>query len=182
MSDTKKYIRIPKKDLPAPFYLDGSGNVYFARYRVISEDGGMVSRWSQRFEIPTNISGTDIALLTSEYSSKIDTVSGVKNLISTWNVNRILNPNNDNKKFLFENKFNVYARFYNNNDTDPWQFIQEVASTNFQITMPSGKNKADIAVLLPNYRGLDASNILEPGQNPEDLFPDSLLFKQTGIN
>ncbi len=195
----RKYVRIPAKDLPDVFYIpdnvnapeNGGNNVYFARYRVISEDGRLSSKWSQKFEIPTNISGSQIALYTgdipvgepAEYS--VTKGSGSPKIISiTWNVDRLFNTNK-----IFVNKFHVYARFHNNETENvvPWSFMGETTSTNFSTVVPSGKNKADVAVFIPTYRGLDASNTLPIDTTPDpdvpispaDLFPESLLLLET---
>jgi hypothetical protein len=184
----KKYVRIPAKDLPDLFYIpddinapeDGGNNVYFARYRVVSEDGRLSSRWSQRFEIPTNIYAGDILLGESEWDAVINS-----NVLSmTWNVDRLIT----NKK-LFIKKFHVYVRFHSNSTIDPWTFMQETSNTNFSTTMPSGKNKADVAVLIPTYRGLDAGTTLpidtipDPDVpiSPADLFTESVLFVGTDV-
>jgi hypothetical protein len=186
----RKYVRIPAKDLPDLFYIpndvdapeDGGNNVYFARYRVASEDGRLSSRWSQRFEIPTNIHAGDISLETTEWDAKI-----TSDILSvTWNVNRIANPITDDqdpnfgKTFLFVNRFYVYARFKNNSVTGPWLFMQETTTTNYSTKMPDGTNRADVVVVVPTYRGLDATNTLE--DSPANLFAESILFVAEDIN
>jgi hypothetical protein len=179
----RKYVRIPAKDLPDVFYIpddinapeNGGNNVYFARYRVISEDGRLSSRWSQKFEILTNVHAEDILLETSEWDAGINS-----NVLSmTWNVDRLVQD-----QVLFVKKFHVYVRFHSNSTIDPWTFMQETSNTNFSTIMPSGKNKADVAVLIPTYRGLDAGTTLpidtvpDPDVpiSPADLFPESVLF------
>jgi hypothetical protein len=166
----KKYVRIPAKDLPDVIYVGGD-NVYFARYRVISEDGTVFSRWSQKFEVPTGLEASDIALLSTEYSASKN--SGVLN--ATWNVDRLFT--NDK---MFVNRFHVYVRFHTNNEADAkWTFAQETSATNFSTIIPDNK-KADIAVLIPTYRGLDATNISP--SSPITLYPKSVLFSKTNIN
>jgi hypothetical protein len=177
----RKYVRIPAKDLPDLFYIpnninapeDGGKNVYFARYRVVSEDGRLSSRWSQRFEITSNITRERVELTDLEWDAKI--TSDV--LSVTWNVNRLFT---DADKKLFVNRFYVYARFKNNSVTGPWLFMQETATTNYSTKMPDGMNKADIIVVVPTYRGLDATNTLE--DSPANLFAESILFVAEDIN
>jgi hypothetical protein len=97
----------------------------------------------------------------------------------TWNVDRLVQD-----QVLFVKKFHVYVRFHSNSTIDPWTFMQETSNTNFSTIMPSGKNKADVAVLIPTYRGLDAGTTLpidtvpDPDVpiSPADLFPESVLF------
>lgn len=185
----RKYVRIPAKDLPEVFYLptnldapeDGGKNVYFARYRVMSEDGSVASRWSQKFEVPTEISGADIALYTGEIPvgetaeySITKSGSSPKVISVTWNVDRLFS-----NKTIFVNKFHVYVRFHNNETeaTAPWSFAGETTSTNFSTVTLSGKNKADVAVFIPTFRGLDAATTLT--ESPALLYPESLLFIET---
>jgi hypothetical protein len=185
MANTE-YVRIPAKDLPDLFYIpddanspgNGGKNVYFARYRIISDDGKLASKWSQNFEVSTEIYSDDLALTTSEWKAGISS-----SLLSvTWNVNRLIT----NKK-MFVKKFHVYARFHTGSSTDQWQFMQETSNTNFSTIMPSGKNKADIAVLLPTYRGLDADNTLGLNNSgvpisPMTLFPESVIFYEEDVS
>jgi hypothetical protein len=184
----RKFIRIPAKDLPDLFYVpddknapeDGGKNVYFARYRIASEDGVLASRWSPKFEVPTGVSGSNIALYTgavvgqpAEYS--VTKGSGSPKILSiTWNVDRLFL----NKK-IFTNRFHVYVRFHNNETETaaPWSFMGETTSTNFSTVAPSGKNKVDVAVLVPTYRGLDAATTSTV--SPETLYPESVLLVKT---
>ncbi len=165
-----KYVRIPAKDLPDLFYVDGN-NSYFVKYRVMSEDGTISSRWSQKFEIPTGVDGADIRL-DEGTEWKVSKNSDVLNV--TWNVNTLFS-----EKKLFVNKFHVYVRFHTNNETSAkWQFAQETTATNFSTIIPSGK-KADVAVLIPTYRGVDATNV-SPA-SPITLFPESWLFYKLNV-
>lgn len=163
----RKFVRIPAKDLPDVFYQPGTDeNVYFVRYRVVSEDGRLSSRWSPKFEISTEVDALDIDLLPAEWQvTKTSTL-----LSATWNVDRLVK---DAK--LFVKRFHVYARFNSSSGTDPWEFMQEVSTTNFSTVMPTGKtDKVELAVLIPTYRGLDATKIsTEP---PMTTFPQSVLF------
>jgi hypothetical protein len=184
----KQYVRIPAKDLPEVFYIpndynapeNGGNNVYFARYRVVSEDGRLSSRWSQRFEIPTQIYASNILLQESEWEA----VTNSNVLSITWNVDRLVQ-----EQSLFVKKFHVYVRFHSNGTIDPWTFMQETSNTNFSTIMPPDKNKADVAVLIPTYRGLDAGTTLpiDTDSNPDvpispaDLFPESVLFVGTDV-
>jgi hypothetical protein len=173
-----KFIKIAPNELPNLFYLPddqdspelGGKNVYIARYRVLSQDGRLSSDWSQNFEIPTGVSADDIALTESEWQA-----SRSSNLLNvTWNVNRLFT----NKK-LFTNKFHVYARFHAENDsTTKWIFMQETTATNFSTVIPANK-LADVAVILPTYRGLDATT--ESPDSPMNLFPESVLFYDENI-
>ena len=52
--------------------------------------------------------------------------------------------------------------------------MQETTTTKFSTIVPSGMNKAKVAVLIPTYRGIDAE--IESSQSPADLFPESVLF------
>lgn len=166
----RKYVRVSAKELPDVFYLnDDSGNVYFARYRVVSEDGRIASDWSQKFELPTEVRGTDIVLVNSQQSKEWEAKVTSDVLDITWNVNRLFN----NKK-LFVNRFHVYVKFDDNSSNNPWRFMGETTTTKFSTIMPSGMNKATVAVLVPTYRGLDAE--IESIQSPADLFPESVLF------
>lgn len=167
----RKYVRIPAKDLPDVFYLNGTGNVYFARYRIVSDDSRLVSKWSQKFEVPSGVTGTDIALNSDEWNaSKTPTVLSV-----TWNVDRLFAD-----KKIFSNRFHVYVRFYTNatNDIAKWTFMQETSARNFTTPMAAGTNKADVMVLIPTYRGLDATTVSP--DSPATLFPESVLF--VGLN
>jgi hypothetical protein len=179
----RKFVRIPAKDLPDLFYLsDEDKNVYFARYRVVSEDGKLSSRWSPNFEIPTNITGSQIALYkgpspAAEYTVSV-TGSSPKTLSVTWNVDRLFKANK-----IFVNKFHVYVRFHSNQTSPPiptWSFMGEVTSTNFSTIVPSGNTKADIAVLIPTYRGLDATTT--PAASPASLYDQSVLLLETGFS
>lgn len=163
----RKIVRIPAKDLPDLFYTEEFGNVYFARYRVMSEDGRLVSKWSQKFEVPTNITGLDIALSENEWDASIN-----GNVLSmTWNVDNLFT----NKK-IFVNRFHVYIRPHTNAtaQTAKWKFMQETTATNFSTTLTDNNTKADVMVLIPTYRGLDATT--ESESSPALLFPDSVLF------
>ncbi len=182
----KKYVRIPAKDLPDLFYLpndinspeDGGKNVYFARYRVVSEDGRLSSKWSQKFEIdsqvnrtsPTQVPSELIKLNSSEFSITKDSGSP-KTLTVTWNVDRLL----ANKK-MFVKRFHVYVRFHSNTTEtqDPWVFLEETLSARSSTVIPAGKNKVDIAVLVPTYRGLNAPRTLTV--SPATLFAESVLI------
>jgi hypothetical protein len=169
-----KYVRIAAKDLPEVVYRPDSGNVYIARYRVVSEDGRQASRWSQQYEVPDATTAEGIALLSTEYDAKV-----ASNILSvTWKVDRLLAAN---PKKLFVNKFHVYVRFHNNLASDNWQFIQETTSTNFQTVVPTGFAKVDVAILLPTYRGLDASSELPDGVAPINKYPQSVLFTKTNV-
>jgi hypothetical protein len=170
----RKFIRIPAKDLPDLFYVpddenapeDGGKNVYFARYRIASEDGVLASAWSPKFEVSTGIDGTDIDLLATEWQvTKTDTV-----LSATWNVDRLIKENK-----LFINRFHVYARFNATGGTQPWEFMQEATSTNFSTVMPQNRTaNVELAVLIPTNRGLDATKI--SAESPITKFPESVLF------
>jgi hypothetical protein len=170
----RKFIRIPAKDLPDLFYVpddenapeDGGKNVYFARYRIASEDGVLASAWSPKFEVSTGIDGTDIGLLATEWQvTKTDTV-----LSATWNVDRLIKENK-----LFINRFHVYARFNATGGTQPWEFMQEATSTNFSTVMPQNRtDNVELAVLIPTNRGLDATKI--SAESPITKFPESVLF------
>lgn len=179
----RKYVRILAKDLPDLFFnatkeIDYSGevpqpregeNVYFVRYRVTSEDGRLASRWSQTFEIPNNITGTQIALSTDKWDASIN-----GNVLSmTWNVDSLFDSN---PKKLFVKKFHVYVRPHTNAtaSTAKWRFMQETTATSFSTTLTENNTKADVMVLLPTYRGLDAAT--ESQDSPALLFPDSVLF------
>lgn len=169
-----KYVRIPAKDLPDVIYRADSGNVYIARYRVVSEDGRQASRWSQQYEVADATTTAGIALLEAEYDAKI-----ASNILSvTWKVDRLLSAN---PKKLFINKFHVYVRFHNNLASDNWQFVQETTSTNFQTVVPAGFAKVDVAILIPTYRGLDATSELADGVAPIDKYPQSVLFTKTNV-
>lgn len=166
----RKVVRIPAKDLPDVFYLDGVGNAYFARYRIVSEDGRLYSTWSQKFQIHTGIDGESILLNVSEWkTSKNSDV-----LSATWNVQRLF----DNKK-LFVNKFHVYVKFGDNSDPGQWVFSQETTATNFSTIIPTGKTQIAIAVIIPTYRGLDVGTILPDA--PATLFPESVLFVDNDV-
>jgi hypothetical protein len=188
----RKFVRIPAKDLPDVFYVlnnqdnpdQGGKNVYFARYRVTSEDGKLSSRWSPKFEVPTGVSGSNIALYTgtvegqpAEYTvSKTD--GPPKTLSVTWNVDRLFRANK-----MFVNKFHVYVRFHSGQTSPPiptWSFMGEVTSTNFSTIVPFGNTKADIAVLIPTYRGLDATTTLTA--SPASLYKESVLLLVTGFS
>jgi hypothetical protein len=170
----RKFVRIPAKDLPDLFYVpddvnapeDGGKNVYFARYRVVSEDSRLYSGWSPKFEIDTLIDGADIYLDPEEWQvTKTSTV-----LSATWNIDRLVA---DQKMFV--SKFHVYARFNATGGTDSWQFMQEVSTTNFSTVMPVDKTDVvELAVLIPTYRGLDAAK--PSSVSPVSLFPESVLF------
>ncbi len=191
MADTK-YVRIPAKDLPDAFFLpndlnnpeDGGKNVYFVRYRVVSENGLLNSAWSQKFEVPTGVSAADIALLNNQTTKEWDAAISNNVLSVTWNVDRLVRD-----KKLFVNRFHVYVRFHSNSTVDGWTFMQETSNTNFSTIMPTGKNKADVAVLIPTYRGLDAGSTLpvdtlpnpDVPVSPADLFPESVLFLDTDV-
>jgi hypothetical protein len=165
-----RYVRIPAKDLPDLFYVEGK-NSYFVKYRVTSEDGTISSKWSQKFEIPTGIGGTDIRL-TEETEWKASKNSSVLNV--TWNVNRLFT-----EKKLFVNRFHVYVRFHTNNESSAkWQFAQETTATNFSTIIPANK-KVDVAVLIPTYRGVDA--VSESPASPITLFPESWLFYKADV-
>jgi hypothetical protein len=175
----RKFIRIPAKDLPDLFYVpddenapeDGGKNVYFARYRIASEDGVLASAWSPKFEVSAEIAGSAIRL-DENTEWKVSKNSDVLNV--TWNPNSLFS-----EKKLFINKFHVYVRFHTNNETSAkWQFVQETTATNFSTIIPSNK-KADVAVLIPTYRGLDATS--ESPASPIDLFPESWLFYKLNV-
>jgi hypothetical protein len=174
----RKYVRIPAKDLPDVIYRPDSGNVYIARYRVASEDGRQVSRWSQSFEVPFPAAETPIlqaaAILLPPEKYDVKAVSGI--LSATWNVDDLFKD-----KKIFVNKFHVYVRFHNNLASDNWNFIQETTSTNFQTVIPAGFTKVDVAILLPTYRGLDASSELADGVAPINKYPESVLFTKTNV-
>lgn len=173
-----KFVTVPAKDLPDVFYVDGK-NSYFVRYRVVSEDGTLASRWSQKFELDTGITGEDILLYTgtvpsgqpAEYSVT-KSGSSPKVLTITWNVDRLFATNK-----IFVNRFHVYVRFHSNQTDEPWVFMGESIATSFDTIVPSGKNKADVAVLIPTYRGLDAE--ISSTVSPADRFPESVLLLQT---
>jgi hypothetical protein len=167
-----KYVRIPARDLPAVFYVDGK-NAYFVRYRVTSEDGNVSSRWSQKFEIGTGIEASDISLLSQENTAwKVSKNSDVLNV--TWNVATLFAA-----KKLFVNRFHVYVRFYTEGDTSAkWQFAQETTATNFSTIIPANK-KVDVAVLIPTYRGIDVTNV-SPA-SPIELFPESVIFYKQNV-
>lgn len=166
----RKYVRILAKDLPDVFYTPESGNVYFVRYRVASEDGRLTSRWSQKFEVPTNID--DLLLPSTDYKATIN--SNVLNI--TWKVTSLIEST---PKKIFVNRFHVYVKFYtpSTENTAQWKFLGETNSTSLNTTMENGTNKADVAVLIPTYRGLNATNI-SPAP-PATLFPQSVLFTTT---
>jgi hypothetical protein len=186
----RKFVRIPAKDLPDLFYIpddvnapqNGGKNVYFARYRVTSEDGRLSSRWSPKSEVSTGIDGTDIALYTGPSPAAEYTVSKTdgppKTLSVTWNVDRLFKANK-----MFVNKFHVYVRFHSNQTSPPiptWSFMGEVTSTNFSTIVPSGNTLADIAVLIPTYRGLDATTTLTA--SPGSLYKESVLLLVTAFS
>lgn len=176
----KKYVRIPAKDLPDVFYVDGK-NSYFVRYRVVSEDGTLASRWSQKFELDSGIVGENIALNTgtvpagqpAEYTVA-KSGSSPKVLTITWNVDRLLS-----NKTIFVNRFHVYVRFHSDTteEQDPWKFMGESVATSFDTVAPADKTKADVAVLIPTYRGLDAG--VSSSASPAVLYPESVLLLET---
>lgn len=162
-----KYVRIPAKDLPDVIYRNDSGNVYIARYRVVSEDGRQASRWSQQYEVPTNISGAEIDITANEdlWDAKVD--AGV--LSFTWNVKDLF----DDKK-LFVNKFHIYIKFKDSLGDGDWIFLQETATTNFSAIIPVGTDSIDVLIALPTYRGLDAT--VSSVTDPVAQFPDSKII------
>lgn len=182
----KKYVRIPAKDLPDLFYLpddinnpgNGGKNVYFARYRVVSEDGRLSSKWSQKFEVASQVNRTDstqdpselIKLNDSEFSITKDNGSP-KTLTITWNVDRLFAD-----KKMFVKRFHVYVRFHSNTTElqDPWVFLEETSSARSSTVVPAGKNRVDVAVLVPTYRGLDAPRTLTV--SPAIVFAESVLI------
>ena len=163
----RKYVRIPAKDLPEVIYRADSGNVYIARYRVVSEDGRQASRWSQQYEAPTNIPGTDIDITDSTdlWDAKVD--AGI--LSFTWNVKTLF----DNKK-LFVNKFHIYVRFKDSLGVGNWLFLQETGNANFSAIIPAGTDNIDVLIALPTYRGLDAT--VSSVTDPVDKFPESKII------
>jgi hypothetical protein len=184
MAGTRKYVRIPHKDLPDLFYLDGNPgkNVYFLRYRVSNEAGTSFSKWSQEFEVDSGMSSKKFLInetdpLDNEASYRVTGLVSVASgiLTATWNVKDLIDS-----KTIFQNKFHVYIRTYTNNAPNQWTFAQEVLATSFQTKLPSDvQNKADVAILVPTYRGLDA----EPGlgtESPLTLYPESVVWYHEG--
>jgi hypothetical protein len=177
-----KFIRIKNEDLPNAFYVDDANN-YYLRFRVRSEDGTTTSRWSQKFEIPMLYDATDIATDVT-HSGAVTSINGKKVVSVTWNVDK---PVSDKK--LFTKRFHVYGRFYSTNGdtTTHWQFLQEVNGTNFSSALPANTSHADIMVLLPTFRGINASADLgrlpdDSGiQTPDNLFPKSKLFQELDL-
>jgi hypothetical protein len=98
-------------------------------------------------------------------------------LTATWNVSSLVSST---PKAIYENKFHVYVRTYTDGTANQWTFAQEVSATSFQTKLPSGvQNKADVAILVPTYRGLDA----EPGlgtESPLTLYPQSVVWYHEG--
>lgn len=169
----RKYVRILAKDLPDVIYRADSGNVYIARYRVLSADSRQASRWSQQYEVSTNILGTDIDITESTdlWDAKVN--SGV--LSFTWNVKNLF----DNKK-LFVNKFHIYIKFKDNAGNGDWLFLQETGTTSFSAIIPAGTHKTDVLVALPTYRGLDAT--ISSVTDPVAQFPDSKIILAEDIS
>lgn len=186
MAGTRKYVRIPHKDLPDLFYLNGSPgkNVYFLRYRVSNEAGTSFSKWSQEFEVNSGINSS--RFLVEGFDPETDSLedensyraTGAVTVIDrvltvTWNVSELVSST---PKAIYENKFHVYVRTYTSGTANQWQFAQEVSATGFQTKLPSTvQNKADIAILVPTYRGLDAEPSLGI-ESPLTLYPESVVW------
>ncbi len=158
-----KSVIIPA-NIAGPIYVTPQATVgptsrYYLRFRIVSDDGLMYSKWSQNFTVDVSdvIAAAGFQTLSHTLYSNASTIS------LAWHL----------KENIFASGFDVYAR-WNEEGTKPlvgdaswsdWTFISEVESAGASIPIPENKKWVQVYVQLRSFPKVrcDDIQILETG-------------------
>lgn len=142
---TKKVII--KNSQIGSMFVDPANNIsnYYIRYRIVSDDGLLISKWSQTYAVDAEGISASAGFQTLGHT----VFSNGETLSVSWHL----------KENVYASGFDVYVRW--NEDAsipsdsasswEDWTFVSEVESAGASVNIPAGKKWAQVYVQLKTF-------------------------------